>query len=331
MIPKVSVIITIYNREKYIETCIRSLFEQTLPDIEYIIVNDASTDNSILILYRIIEQYPERKSWVKIINLEKNGGVSHARKIGIENVTGEYVIHADSDDWVDHDMYEKLYCNAQQKKADITGCNICHEYEGGTTLLIQHYGNTVDENIGALIRGDIHPSLCTSLTKTKLIRDHQISFPEGLNMGEDLFFNLQLYLHAHLIIGIDDAPYHYRHTTDSSSFHHNRTTINSGINIGKKIEKFMKEENRYEDFKKDIEYRKFSLKMPLIQEFDNIDDYHYWLTVFPETHKHIMSYSQLDWKFRFQLWFAAHHLLFVSQWMKKIISWQHQFKVILKL
>ena len=62
MIPKVSVIITIYNREKYIEDCIRSLFEQTLPDIEYIIVNDASTDNSILILYRIIEQYPERKS-----------------------------------------------------------------------------------------------------------------------------------------------------------------------------------------------------------------------------------------------------------------------------
>lgn len=326
MVPNVSIIITIYNREKYIETCLRSVFEQTMSDIEYIFVDDASTDNSVNILCRIVEQYPKRKPWVKIINLKKNGGVSHARKIGLQNVTGEYLIHADSDDWVNHDMYEKLFNKAKETKADIIGCNICHEYSNRKSYFIQHYGRTVDENISALIRGDIHPSLCTSLTRTKLIRDHQISFPDGLNMGEDLFFNLQLYLHAHLIIGIDYAPYHYRHTEDSSSYHHNRTTIDSGINIGKKIEGLMKKVNRYNDFKKDIEFRKFSLKLSLIEKFDNIEDYHYWLSVFPETNNHIWDYHQLDWKLRLELWFAAHHMFFISQWIRKVLSWQHKIR-----
>lgn len=105
MSPKVTIIIAVYNCEKYLNTCARSLFEQTLDGIEYIFVNDATPDDSIIILNSIIEEYPTRKPFVKIINMDKNGGVSKARRIGVENATGEYVIHADSDDWVDRDMY----------------------------------------------------------------------------------------------------------------------------------------------------------------------------------------------------------------------------------
>ena len=88
MQPKVSIIITVYNREKYIEECARSLFEQSLDDIEYIFVNDASTDNSIEIIKTTANDYPRRVPLVKIITLDKNGGVANARNIGIENATG---------------------------------------------------------------------------------------------------------------------------------------------------------------------------------------------------------------------------------------------------
>ena len=239
--PKVSIIITIYNREMYIEECVRSLFEQTLTGIEYIFVDDASSDGSIKKLKQTIESYPHLQPSIKIVQLRKNMGVSNARRVGMSQVTGEYVIHADSDDWVDRDMYESLYEQAKKTEADIVGCNIYHEYSDKRSILQQQYAKSVNENIRRLINGEIHPSLCTSLTRTKLISDHSITFPEGLNMGEDLYYNLQTFLYAKKIIGIDFAPYHYRHTCYSSSFHHTRTTIDSGIMIGRKIEELMRQ------------------------------------------------------------------------------------------
>ena len=326
MTPKVSVITTIYNRERYIEDCVRSLFEQTLRDVEYIFVDDASTDNSIDILQSVLLDYPDRRQYVKIIALEKNGGVSNARRIGIENVTGEYVIHADSDDWVDLDMYEQLYKKARETDADIVGCNICHEFPNKRYVYKQNYHSSVDENIRSLIRGDIHPSLCTSLTRVKLISDNNVVFPDGLNMGEDLFFNLQLYLCAQKIVGMDFAPYHYRHTDDSSSFHLSRQTIESGIMIGQQMEDLMRKANRYDEFIQDIDYRKFCLKYSLIYQFDNTENYHYWLTVFPETHKHIWHYKQYDWKVRLELWLAAHRMFVISKYINKLLKWQHSIR-----
>jgi len=326
MNPKVSIIITIYNREKYIEECARSLFEQTLEDIEYIFIDDASSDNTINLLFKVIKQYPYRESLIKVIQLKKNGGVSNARNIGMRNVTGDYVIHADSDDWVDKNMYKTLYEKAVETGAEIVGCNICHEYQESKSILFQHYAETVQENISRLIKGDIHPSLCTSLTKTSLIRNNNIEFPIGLNMGEDLFFNLQLYLCAQSIIGIDFAPYHYRHTQDSSSFNHTKETINSGIKVGEKIEKLLKKRHRYAEFEMDVAYRKFSLKLSLIKDFDNDENYHYWLKTFPETHQYIWKFKQLDWKLRIELWAAAHHMYPLAQFIKKALDWQYKFK-----
>lgn len=322
MNPLISVIITIYNREQYIEDCARSLFSQTLDNIEFIFVDDASTDNSIEVLKLILNEYPSRSKSTKIICLDNNGGVANARNVGLDNVTGEYVIHADSDDWVDLNMYELLYNKAKETNADILGCNLCHEYPNRKSIHIQKYGKTKDDNIRNLILGDIHPSLCTSLTKFKLIKSHDITFLNGLNMGEDLFFNLQLYLYAEKIDSIDIAPYHYRHTTASSSFHHTRETINSGIAIGRKIEELMKVMGRYDDFKDDIDYRKFSLKLSLIYNFDNQDNYRYWLRIFPETHKRIWKYKQLDWKLRLELWFAVNHMFFMSMIIKNILQWK---------
>lgn len=323
---KVSIIIAVYNSGKYIEACARSLFEQTLNDLEYIFVNDATTDNSISILENTLKNYPRRKPLVKIINLNKNGGVSNARRIGIENSTSEYVIHADSDDWVDLDMYERLYNKAKKTDADIVGCNFLHEFSDLQYVFHQQYANTMEDNIRQLINGKIFPSLCTSLTRRRLIEENKISFPVGLNMGEDLYFNLNLYLFAKKIVGMEWAPYHYRHTEDSSCMKRTKESIYSDIAIAGLIEKLMIEKGLYEDYAKDINYRKFYSKLPLINDLNDYNLYEEWLHIFPETNEHIWKFDQIDWKQKFRLWLAANNMLPVAKVFQLLLDIQHRIR-----
>ena len=97
--PPVSVIIPIYNVEKYIERCVRSLMEQTLNDIEYIFVNDCTPDRSIEILQRTIAEYPQRKKYIQILTHDRNRGSACARNNGVKAATGEYIIHCDMISW----------------------------------------------------------------------------------------------------------------------------------------------------------------------------------------------------------------------------------------
>ncbi len=326
MASKVSVIIAVYNCEKYIEVCARSLFEQTLDSIEYIFINDATQDKSIQIIKSVLENYPSRTSYVNIINLAQNKGVSNARLIGIKNATGDYIIHCDSDDWINKDMYKKLYLKAKETDAEIVGCNFRHEFSDIQYDFHQQYANNLEENISRLINGKIFPSLCTSLVKRSLITNNNISFPIGLNMGEDLFFNLQLYLHANKIASMDWAPYHYRHTEESSCVQRTRKSIDSDIAIAELIEKTMKEHNLYEKYAKDIEFRKFFSKLPLMADLYDKKSYQDWLNTYPETNNNIWKYDQLDWKRKTELWLAANNLLPIAKTFKQFLELQHKIR-----
>ena len=326
MDPIISIIIPIYKSEKFIEKCSRSLFEQTLNNIEFIFINDSTPDISISLLYNIIDHYPNREEKFKIINLEKNQGVANARNVGIENATGEYVIHCDSDDWVDKDMYERLYRKAKETDADIVGCNFRHEFSDIQYDFHQQYSESMEENIRRLINGKIFPSLCTSLTKRELIIKNNISFPIGLNMGEDLFFNLQLYLHATKIVGMDWTPYHYRHTENSSCVQRTRKSIDSDIAIAGMIERLMKDQKMYDKYAKDIEFRKFFSKLPLMDDLNNKNNYQDWLNIYPETNKCIWKYDQLDWKRKTELWLAANNMLPIAKVFKQLLEFQHKFR-----
>ena len=112
---KISVIVPVYNVEDYLERCLHSLVKQTIEDIEIILINDGSPDNSQKIINCFKEQYPD-----KIVSVEiENSGVARARNIGLQYATGEYVGFVDSDDYVDVSMFEKLYEKAQEDEADI--------------------------------------------------------------------------------------------------------------------------------------------------------------------------------------------------------------------
>ena len=121
--PKVSVIVPIFTVEKYIERCARSLFLQTLDEIEFVFVADCSPDNSISILKSIILEYPRRINQIKIIRHEINKGVAASRVTGVEACSGDFIIHCDSDDDIDIRMYELMYEKAINEDADVVSCD----------------------------------------------------------------------------------------------------------------------------------------------------------------------------------------------------------------
>ena len=128
---KVSVIVPVYNVEKFIDKCLNSLVNQTLKEIEIIVVNDGSPDNSQKIIDEYVKKYPDKiKSFIK-----ENGGQGSARNMGMEKAVGEYISFVDSDDWLDLDTLEKMYFLAKKDKSDIVICDMVDHYSYYTILL----------------------------------------------------------------------------------------------------------------------------------------------------------------------------------------------------
>ena len=134
--PKVSVIVPVYNVEKYLSKCLDSLVNQTLKDIEIIVVNDGTKDNSQSIIDKYTKKYSKKiKSYIK-----ENGGLSSARNYGLKYAKGEYISFIDSDDYVDLQMFEKMYNEAINHKFDIVVCDTINVYEDKEVYIKSNLG-----------------------------------------------------------------------------------------------------------------------------------------------------------------------------------------------
>lgn len=211
---KVSVVIPVYGVEKYIERCAKSLFEQTLTDIEYIFVDDCSPDSSLSKLESLLEKYPLRAKQTKIIRLSKNGGLAAARKVGVRYSSGEYVIHCDSDDWVDFQMYEKLYNYAKSNDYDMVWCDYFRSDGNNDQIIKQENANDKESLIKAFLSAKIIGSLCNRLYKRELQNDHDIIYPND-NMTEDLVISTQLVLRSKKIGYLSEPLYYYYYNNQS--------------------------------------------------------------------------------------------------------------------
>ncbi len=208
--PKVSIVIPVYKAEKYIERCVRSLFEQTLNELEFIFVDDFSPDDSINILNKILDFYPLRKGQVKIIRHSHNQGVSQSRQDGLSIATGDFVIHCDPDDWVEKDMYERLYTHAIKSNADLVFCDYIMETGKVSRIESQSLESlNKDDIIFALCSGKIYGSCWNKLVSRVFIEKNNIKFIEGLNVCEDLFFFLQLLKLGPSVSYLNKPLYHY--------------------------------------------------------------------------------------------------------------------------
>lgn len=215
---KVSIIIPVYKAEKYIERCVRSLFNQTLNCLEYIFVDDCSPDNSIGIMKNILNEYPNRKTQVKVIKHAQNTGVSQSRQDGTDIATGEYIIHCDPDDWVDPYMYEDMYKKALKSNADIIICDFFCESQTGTKYYNQDplflNGLSILESITGVNNKFLHGALWNKLIKSDIYKKSK--FPNSINYCEDVFILFNILSQNKLKIDyLNKAYYHYFMHTES--------------------------------------------------------------------------------------------------------------------
>lgn len=216
---KVSVIVPVYNTAQYLRDCIDSLVNQTYKNIEIIVVNDGSKDNSLEIINEYASKYPN----IILINQE-NKGYSGARNVALEKVTGDYVGFVDSDDYIAPDMFQKLMSAAQNSSADIVSCSFFRVFNEKDSIiqvfdsnkfyfdLLSHKRDNdlkcTLKNYGELLLDDAF--VWNRIYKTKMLKDNNIVFPDDIFFGEDTYFHRNALYAANNIAYIKEPLYYYR-------------------------------------------------------------------------------------------------------------------------
>ncbi|MCH5210975.1 MAG: glycosyltransferase [Oscillospiraceae bacterium] len=222
MNPKLSIIVPVYNVCAFLEKCIKSILAQTFKDFELILVDDGSTDGS----GEICDKFADIDNRIKVIH-KQNGGVVSARKAGLRQASGKYAGYVDGDDWIDHDMYEKMTYYMDKFNCDLVMCDVAHESKSlplssGSTCVDIDAGYYDYENLKEkilpkmLYAGDfytfgIYPVIWNKLYKREKLIEHQMEIDENIKTGEDAACVYPYLLSCESLYFIKDLSlYHYR-------------------------------------------------------------------------------------------------------------------------
>lgn len=212
MTPKLSIIVAIFNMNKYLSCCINSILNQTFTDYELILINDGSTDNS----GEMCNEYAKNDHRVKVIH-QKNSGVGCARQKGLDNAIGEYITYVDPDDWIESNAYEEMVIKAEQENSDMLFCDFYREYGNKTTYESQKPSK--EGNISIIIDMfyfRLAASCWNRIIRRDIIQTYGVAFREGLNHWEDLFFIGALLKENIKVSHFQKAFYHYNLCNESS-------------------------------------------------------------------------------------------------------------------
>ena len=273
---KVSVIIPVFNTEKYISKCLSSLVNQTLDDIEIICVNDGSTDNSL----EIIEKIANNDARIKIINQEhKKQGA--ARNAGLRIAEGEYIGFVDSDDWIDLNYYEMLYNTAKKYDADIALATNVRIGNGKTKKRLEiteeKTAETLQEkiDIGNQVK---NPCPTNKIYRHSMLKDNNIIWPEGV-FCEDKLFTIQAIYYANKIVTVPDVNYYYFRNPNSTVHTKSEKHTLDKNNAKKAVLNFLREQNaqiRDKEFWAITDQKKF-LSLPLLTKKESLKTAKYYL------------------------------------------------------
>ena len=234
----ITVIVPIYNTSKYLDKCINSIIKQTYENIDIILINDGSNDNS----QEICEKYQKKDKRIRLIN-QKNKGVSKARNKGLELSKGKYISFIDADDFIEQNMLEKMYENISKTQSDVTVCGYDF-YKNGKYKFIKEKNYTLEKE--KKYEGIFNFSVCNKLYKKEILEN--IKF-DNKKIAEDIAFNFKVFQKINKISFILETPlYHYRIRKESASNTYNENHLEV-LEINKIID-FFKEKNM-----KDLQYK----------------------------------------------------------------------------
>jgi glycosyltransferase involved in cell wall biosynthesis len=229
-LPFVSILIPVYQVERYIERCARSVFEQTYPKLEFIFVDDDSHDASIDILQKVKNEYPNRKDDVIVIHHKQNLGLAVSRNTAVNASHGEFVFHVDSDDWVERDAVSALIQKQLETGADIVSAE-ADDYKEG--LFSMHLTGGWDLEKKDLLIGLLTYKVSTTiwrrLIRKKLYVDYDVRCDENGSGGEDFQVLPRLIYYAEIVSGIEKCIYHHDLSNKNSITNNAQDNIDSQI------------------------------------------------------------------------------------------------------
>lgn len=245
---KISIIVPVYNVEKYLNRCLTSLINQSIKDIEIIVVNDGSPDNS----QDIIDEYKKKYPTLIINYIKSNGGLSDARNFGIDKATGEYIAFLDSDDYVDPFIYEKMYNKAKMNDFDLVVCDLYYDYDGKLVYHGSGYKKDLfekDKIKKSML--DCYPVAWNKLYKRSLF-GNSLRFIKGL-WYEDVEFFYRL-ISKISKIGVINEPLIYYVQRDGAITKTFDNRLLNYIDVWNSILNFYLENNLYEEYRLLLEY-----------------------------------------------------------------------------
>ena len=314
--PKVSVIVPVFKAAPFIARCAQSILGQTLDDLEILFIDDCTPDDSIEILKNVIEQFPERAASVRIIKMPTNSGQAAVRRRGIIEATGDYIIHCDSDDWVDTNLYELMYDEALRSDADIVVCQIRDEYvNGGKTRASRSLPSSCKEVVRNWWIDSLGMFCWNKLVKRSIYTDHDITPYVGVNMWEDNGLMLRLFYYARRLSQIKGAVYHYnRANANAMTSGYGRNAINQMIRCSELLAEFFDSKPDAAEYRKTVLTLKFLAKLNLVTtRYDWLKEYY---ALFPESNvaKSWISLDAFSAKGKLRFLFVKYHLawLFVA-------------------
>ncbi len=297
---RISVIVPVYKVEKFVGRCITSLMEQTLQDVEFIIVDDASPDGSMAVVRDVVSRYPDRD--IRILTHEGNRGLPAARNTGLAVATGEYIYHCDSDDWTEPDLLEKMYAAVSADGSDFVYCDFWLSFEKNERYMPNPDYQTSEEVLKkGFLGGVMKYNVWNKLISRRLYDG--IVFPEGHSMGEDMTV-IQLVAGASKVSHVKEALYHYAKTNAEaySNTFSQRHLDDIKFNVDR-TEKFLLE--RFgAGISTDIGIFKLGIKLPFLIS-DSKEDHLRWQEWYPESNAYAMVNRELPFRTRVLQWMAS--------------------------
>lgn len=305
----ISIIVAVYQAESYLHRCVESVFAQTIPDWELLLVDDGSTDNSAA----ICDEYALMDPRVRVFHLPHRG-VSETRQCGLENARGEYSIHCDPDDWIEPNMLEIMLQKAQESHADLVMCDMSWDYPDHSEISIQKPAALDCDTILSEMYFHISSSVCNKLISMECIRKFNIRYPKDINYVEDLYVLLQLFCNPIRVDYVAMPLYHYdRYTNDRSLTRkkdiqgYKKAVDYIDAHIDKSIYKYM------DNLKYDV----------LCEAYENQIPDEEFFAIYPELHWGLLlkglKHPTMNWKF-VEVGLALFHMKALGKWYAKSVT-----------
>lgn len=313
--PSVSIIVPVYNIEKYVSCCIDSTLAQTFTDLELLLIDDGSQDGS----GTICDHYASIDGRVKVIH-KPNGGLASARNAGLREAKGTWIMHVDGDDMIEPTMLEEMLQEAQRTDADVVICDFKFAYPDRKVVWrAQHWNNNKVESQNQYMKS-VWTCVWGNIAKRSLYVDNQLSCPVNVTYCEDFHLMARLCYFAQKVVHLGGPYYNYRQQEGSIMHNLNKKTEQDERWVYQDIIQFFREHGVYDVFRKTMCWRVLKATQELVLDKSTWRDF---CEMVPEKKEFIWSCPYINNKLKLNMWCLTHRMPLVSRLMLGLRALRH--------